>query len=283
MEETPGGAVAEDVRRRILSMLSTGALRPGSRLGTEREMAAQFSVSRSTLRSALLPLSQAGVLERRTGRSGGTFIRADVVQRNAAEQSGLPARLQSTGHTSASKVLAVDCRPASTTEAAALEIPASTEIFVIRRLRYADGVPLSVDTSCFVAAHAADLLEQPLEGSIYELLRRRYGLEPAGTTEIIEVVSASPREAGWLEIAHRRPLLAITRVTRDSDGRPFEFAYDLFRADRVRLTATSNGAGVSPVSATVVPDPAGTVPGSAAGHAPVRGTPGGSGPSPRSP
>lgn len=219
-------------------------------------MADTFAVSRSTLRSALLPLSEAGVLERRTGRSGGTFIRADIVQREAAEQSGLPARLHSTGHTSASTVLAADHRPGTPTECAALEIPHSTAIFAIRRLRYADGVPLSLDLSCFVAEYAADLLEQPLDGSIYELLHRRYDLRPASTTEIIEVVSASPREAKWLDIAHRKPLLAITRVTRDGSGRPFEYAYDLFRADRVRLTATSNGAGVSPVSAGVVPDPA---------------------------
>ncbi len=254
MEESVGGPVAEDVRRRILSMLASGALRPGSRLGTEREMAETFAVSRSTLRSALLPLSQAGVLERRTGRAGGTFIRADVVQRNAAEQSGLPARLHSTGHTSATTVLAADHRPAGTAEAAALEVADGTPLFAIRRLRFADGVPLSVDLSCFVAARTAGLLDLPLDGSIYELLGERYGLHPDYTTETIEVVSASPREADWLQIARRQPLLAITRVTRDSAGRPYEYAYDLFHADRVRLTATSSGAGVSPVSAAVVPD-----------------------------
>jgi GntR family transcriptional regulator len=238
MEETPGGAVAEDVRRRILSMLSSGALRPGNRLGTEREMADKFGVSRATLRSALLPLSEAGVLERRTGRRGGTFVRADMVQRNAAELTGLPALLQSGGHTSSTKVLATDRRPATAAESAALEIPETDEVFVIRRLRYADGVPLSVDMSCFIADRVSDLLEQPLGGSLYELFRVRYGLVPATSSETIEVVSASPREAQWLDIAHRRPLLAITRVARDATGRPFEYAYDLFRADRVRLTAT---------------------------------------------
>ncbi|OMC33706.1 GntR family transcriptional regulator [Mycobacterium sp. GA-1841] len=232
MSMTSGGPVAEDVRRRILSMLALGTLRPGSRLGTEREMAESFAVSRSTLRSALLPLSQAGVLERRTGRGGGTFVRADIVERNAAELAGLPARLHSGGHTSTSRVLATDRRPATAVEAQALEIAEGTEIFTIRRLRFADGVPLSVDLSCFVAHDMEDLLEQPLGGSLYELVRVRYGLRPAVTTETIEVVSASAREAHWLDIAQRKPLLAITRVTRDGDGRPFEYAYDLFRADR---------------------------------------------------
>ncbi|MBN7463572.1 winged helix-turn-helix transcriptional regulator, partial [Mycobacteroides abscessus subsp. abscessus] len=81
MEESEGGPVAEDVRRRILSMLAQGTLHPGSRLGSEREMAERFAVSRATVRSALVPLSRAGILERQTGRGGGTFVRADVVQR----------------------------------------------------------------------------------------------------------------------------------------------------------------------------------------------------------
>ena len=65
-------------------------------------------------------------------------------------------------------------------------------------------------------------------------------LVPVSSTETIEVVSASPREAHWLGIPNRRPLLAITRITRDGADRPFEYAYDLFRADRVRLTATTS-------------------------------------------
>lgn len=240
MEESTGGPVAEDVRRRILSMLAQGTLRPGSRLGTEREMAESFSVSRSTLRSALVPLSRAGLLERRTGRNGGTFVRADLVQRNAAELSSLPVVLRSGGHTSATRVLSTDRRLPSPVEADALGIGSGTEIFAIRRLRLADGVPLSVDFSCFNADLVPDLLEQPLGGSLYELLTVRYGLVPTTSTETIEVVSASPREAEALGISSRRPLLAVTRVTRDGGGQPFEYAYDLFRADRIRLTATTS-------------------------------------------
>ena len=51
MDESEGGPVAEDVRRRIVSMLDAGTLRPGDRLGSEREMAEHFSVSRATLRN----------------------------------------------------------------------------------------------------------------------------------------------------------------------------------------------------------------------------------------
>ncbi|WP_078292754.1 GntR family transcriptional regulator [Mycobacterium sp. D16R24] len=242
MEESEGGPVAEDVRRRILSMLAQGTLHPGSRLGSEREMAERFAVSRATVRSALVPLSRAGILERHTGRGGGTFVRADVVQRNVAELVGLPTRLHIGGHTSDTRVLGTSRRPATPAERSALEIEDGAEVFDVRRLRYADGVPLSVDNACFAAELVPDLLEQPLGGSLYELCELRYGLIADSSTETIEVVSANPREAEWLDVPHRRPLLAITRVTRSTDGRPFEYSYDLFRADRVRLTATMTSA-----------------------------------------
>lgn len=162
MEESEGGPVAEDVRRRILSMLAQGTLHPGSRLGSEREMAERFAVSRATVRSALVPLSRAGILERQTGRGGGTFVRADVVQRNVAELVGLPTRLHIGGHTSDTRVLGTSRRPATAAERAALEIAEGAEVFDVRRLRYADGVPLSVDTAYFPAELVPDLLEQPL-------------------------------------------------------------------------------------------------------------------------
>ncbi|MDS1113426.1 GntR family transcriptional regulator [Gordonia westfalica] len=239
MGETTGGPVAEDVRRRILAMLAQGTLIPGARLGTERDMAEMFSVSRSTLRSALLPLSRAGILERRTGRGGGTFIRADVVERHAAESAGLPALLAESGHASATRVVGAERRPATPIEARALEITDGAEVFAVRRIRLADGAPLSVDLACFPVELVPGLLEHPLDGSLYELLRTRYGLVATRTTEIIEVGAASRREAGWLEIGVRRPLLAITRLSRDDSGTPFEYSFDLFRSDRVRLISTS--------------------------------------------
>ena len=203
-------------------MLAQGTLRPGSRLGTEREMAERFAVSRSTLRSALLPLGRAGVLERRTGRNGGTFVRADVVQRHAAELAGLPARLRSGGHTS-HPGLGDRSQARHPAEATALEIDSGAEVFAIRRLRFADGVPLSVD-------HAASRSSRcPICSSSRSAAPVRVvrGPLPAGASVVDRDHRGGqrqPREAHWLGIPNRRPLLAITRITRDGADRPFEYA-----------------------------------------------------------
>ncbi len=70
--ERPDLRLVDEARHRLLDMISSGALRPGDKLGTERELAAALSVSRSTLRQVLAVLAQSGVVRRVPGRAGGT-------------------------------------------------------------------------------------------------------------------------------------------------------------------------------------------------------------------
>ncbi|MEV8517846.1 FadR/GntR family transcriptional regulator [Dactylosporangium sp. NPDC051484] len=59
----------------ILQSIQSGTFPPGSALPAERAMAAQFGVSRSSLREALRVLEHAGVLEARPG--SGTYVSSD--------------------------------------------------------------------------------------------------------------------------------------------------------------------------------------------------------------
>ena len=54
--------------------LAGGKLGPGDRLPPERELAERLHVSRMTLRQALDSLERRGLLARRVGRDGGTFV-----------------------------------------------------------------------------------------------------------------------------------------------------------------------------------------------------------------
>ena len=75
---------AEDVRLQLLERIASGDLQPGMRLGTERDLAAGFGVSRTLLRQALESLERDGAIRRVRGPGGGTFVsqgegRADSV------------------------------------------------------------------------------------------------------------------------------------------------------------------------------------------------------------
>ncbi len=65
----------EEVTGQIRTQIARGALRPGDRLPSERELAEQFSLSRNTVREALRALEIAGILELRKGAAGGAFVR----------------------------------------------------------------------------------------------------------------------------------------------------------------------------------------------------------------
>jgi GntR family transcriptional repressor for pyruvate dehydrogenase complex len=65
----------EEVATQIREQLSKGALKPGDRLPSERELAEQFGLSRNTVREALRSLEMSGVLEFRKGATGGAFVR----------------------------------------------------------------------------------------------------------------------------------------------------------------------------------------------------------------
>ncbi len=65
----------EEVAIQIRDQLSKGALKPGDRLPSERELAEQFGLSRNTVREALRSLEMSGILEFRKGATGGAFVR----------------------------------------------------------------------------------------------------------------------------------------------------------------------------------------------------------------
>ncbi|AHH94792.1 GntR family transcriptional regulator [Kutzneria viridogrisea] len=72
------GNAFEETVERLLQAIRLGVVPPGERLPAERELAARLGVSRVTLREALHALQEAGFVESRRGRYGGTFISASL-------------------------------------------------------------------------------------------------------------------------------------------------------------------------------------------------------------
>ena len=68
------GNAFEETVERLLSVIKLGVIPPGDRFPAERELAGLLGVSRITLREAIRALQQAGYVESRRGRFGGTFV-----------------------------------------------------------------------------------------------------------------------------------------------------------------------------------------------------------------
>ena len=230
------GPAAERIRRQLLDQIHGGLVTPGQRLGAERDLAQELGVSRSTVRQALAALEEADEVRRVPGRGGGTFVRSRKVERDLSKVVGVPALLRSQGMTSGSRVVSTGIVTPDAATATALHLGSDDLVVDIVRIRLADGTPISLEHVRLPAERFPRLLDQPLGGSLYDLLEERYDTLPGEAEEHIEVTPAVPDEASILGTEPGAPLLSITRTTVDADGAVFEYSHDLFRADRTMIT-----------------------------------------------
>jgi GntR family transcriptional regulator len=244
---------SEELRRRIVTDLNAGT--PGTKLGSERELADRYGTSRSSLRQVLAALEEAGLITRVIGRAGGIFISHSQVQRSLTDVVGVPAFLANQGYVAGTRVLSTKIAAPDRATQQALRIGEDAFVVEIQRVRLADGSPISLELAQFPADAFPGLLEQQLGGSIYEILEKHYGLVTSRAEERIEAVNATPEEATLLGVKQRSALLLITRITFDQNDVPCEYSRDLFRGDRTRLAVTVKGRGLgvqsSPARASV--------------------------------
>jgi GntR family transcriptional regulator len=88
-------------------------------------------------------------------------------------------------------------------------------------------------------AYAADafpgMLDGPLEGSLYDLIRARYDQMPVRAVERLEPGLAGPHEAEVLEIEPASAVMLVERTAYAADGSAVERSRDVFRGDRTTV------------------------------------------------
>jgi len=235
----PGTPAHQQIEQWFLAALARGDLAPGDRLPREQHLAATFGVSRMTLRQALAGLEGRGVVERIPGRTGGTFIIEPKVECDLTGLAGFTEQMRRAHVRAGARLIEAVTLPASRAVARALELEAGAPVHSVVRVRTARRTPLALERSFFPAQALPDLLEQPLTGSLYTLLRRRYGYGPHTASEFLEPVTAEESVAALLGIPAGSPLMLITRTAYTAWGSPVEHARDLFRPDRIRISVRS--------------------------------------------
>ena len=219
--------ISDELERRLADGVYTDGF-PG-----ELALAKEFGASRGTVRHALRPLRERGIVSAARGR------RPYVVDTASSDAYGplysINEAIRATGAEETSLVLAqsVGVWP---TIAGLLGREPDTELFHVMRVRRADGVPFAVDRVWLDAAIAGPLVDQDLTGSaVYEKLRDVCGVELAGGTERTWAIAAPADLAEHLQIGEGDPVLR-TRRLGCLDGRPVEFRDTLAAGSRMTLT-----------------------------------------------
>lgn len=224
------------VYRLLSDDIARGTLRPGDRLPAERTLCERLNVSRATVRRALAELVADGVVEASVGR--GSFVSGGHLSEPPNALMSFSDLGRARGLAPSARVLSTSARPATFEEAEAFGIVPGADVFVLKRLRLLDGLPIAVDRSRLPLTRAPKLMDVDFtEASVYASLEEA-GVGPVQAEFTGEAVGASAEDADLLGLAAGDPVLVTRTTGRDEDGRVVEMAVTVYRGDRYRFTAT---------------------------------------------
>jgi GntR family transcriptional regulator len=219
--------VADVLRHQI----HAGAFADG--LPTEQELAADFFVSRNTIREALAVLKNDGLIDR--GRKVGTHVAVRNYDHGLGALVGLRETFKDYGEVR-NEVRAVLHLAAPPAVARRLGLAPGEQVVFIERLRYLGELPLSLDLTYLAPDIGAQVLRHPLESNdVFALVEQVSGQRLGAATLALEAVSADPHSAATLQVPAGAPLLMLERLTSLGDGRPVDLEYIRLRGDRITM------------------------------------------------
>jgi GntR family transcriptional regulator len=210
-------------------------LKPDEPVPSERELAERLEVSRMTVRQALNALRKEGLIYQKRGK--GTFVSSRKFDVHSRNLNGFSDEMIRRGMKPVSKVLQLERIVADSETAARLHLKSDEEIFRLERLRLADAIPMTIETTCLPARLAPNLKQYNLEKqSLYRILETEYGVKMYSAAEDLEAAISDAKTSELLGVKKNSPLLIVYRTVFAEDDQPIEYTKSIYRADRYRAS-----------------------------------------------
>ncbi|WP_297343755.1 GntR family transcriptional regulator [Amnibacterium sp.] len=221
----------------IEQAIRSGDLPAGARLENEIALSERLGLSRPTIRRAIQELVDKGLIVRRRG-IGTQVVHGSVTRQ--VELTSLWEDLERTGQHPTTTLLRREVIEADQRMVDALGVELGSPVLHLRRLRGADGVPVSILEN-YLPEDFTDLTEEQLrQHGLYQLLRMR-GVTMRVARQRIGARRATPAESKLLEIDRNGPLLTMDRTAYDASGKAAEFGHHCYRPDLYSFEITLVG------------------------------------------
>lgn len=207
--------------------IEDGRLPRGSKLGGEVELATLLGISRPTMRAAMKQLVDKGLLVRRRGI--GTMVAPRPVRRAVALTS-LFDDLKEAGREPQTRLLSLQRGPCPPDVAEHLGLDPDAPVVVFDRLRVAGSDPIALMHNV-VPGGLMKIEEGDLERTGFYDILRGGGITPHVATQRVGARKAGEEEAEMLEVEPGDPVLTMTRIAYDTDGRPIEYGSHSYPAE----------------------------------------------------
>lgn len=239
LSRVPGVPLYEQLVRVFRDKIESGAWGPGSRLPSERELCAQFEVSRITIRHAIDIARKDGLLTRVQGL--GTFVARDKMEQPLHEVRTFETTVAQMGIVASTRIHAADVIAGDLATASVLGIRPGEPVMNLRLIGSGDADPVvfydshfPLETGKKIVAAAREAEREGVPFSTLDLYRRGAGVRPDRSEQALEAVVADHELAALLRVDEGWPILRVTSVLADGD-RPVEYRRAAYRGDRYRF------------------------------------------------
>lgn len=228
--------LAEPLYHQLQAVLKTeiesGRWRPGEQIPTESQLVENFGVSKITVRQAIQGLVDLGYVRREHGR--GTFVSKRKFDEGPRELTSFSEEMRGHNLKASSRILSQRVAEAEGRVAESLGMAAGAPVLVLKRLRLANGEPLSVQTAHIPAALVPGFEIDEVK-SLYVVLQSRYHLYAARAKETYVAATAEAGAGKLLGIRPGAAVFKVERVTFLPNDKPFEFVQSTIRGDRYSI------------------------------------------------
>jgi GntR family transcriptional regulator len=236
-------SLVDQVRQGLLEDLLGGTLEPGEKLPNEDKLAERFSVSRATVREAVLGLLEAGYLIRRHG--SGTYVTSAPRSRHALDTTvSYTAMIRDAGHEPGETVIRKGVRAATELEHTLLALADGEAVMELERVRLADRRPVIYSRDRIRASLLRGVADEALDSSLYEILNEAGHAVVRARAELIPTL-ADAKLSRLLEVTRGTPLLHIDQIDYDARGRAVMLSQEWHVADAFELIVNRR---ISPAS-----------------------------------
>lgn len=214
----------------IMEKINSGEYAENSLIPSERELSDSSGISRMTVRQALTQLVQEGTLYRERGK--GTFVaKSKIAQKNI---SSFSQTVRNKGMQPKTEVLKLEKIKAPENIKKMLELEDNDLVYNLKRLRFANDVPVAIEENFIPEKYCPQLDAQDLTGSLYRVLTEEYSHKIDFLENVIEAGKASVEDRELLKIASDTPVLKVSAVVHTASDLKLFYENSKYRSDEYK-------------------------------------------------
>lgn len=222
------------VAREIRHQIDNGTYQEGDRLPSERKLCETFEASRITIRQALELLEDQRVIVRKHGV--GTYVLPSQYNQILDNLYSFKDEIEKSGETPSTKMIDIELVKVDDYLQEKMGLPLNSTVYKLSRIRLADNVPLVLEHSYIPAAIAPELDRFNFSRvSLYQTLKREYGIEINKSYETLKATKLNKEEAERLQKENEDIAMYIQRFAY-KDGGIIEYTRSIVAGDKYKYT-----------------------------------------------